>query len=239
MMLKPPCFTDYYSSFLCLPDSFSGEGKRVFQSSLRDIPINGRYLYSVIFTEWNGFSICSTAPEFHEICRNLFDGSSESVMRIFRVLSQDMPELGIDSFRRYFASSDSRMDRGEAVQLTPGLVSGLKFNSEEESRGYILRKGPLFEQGRQFAIIKDRRIASTAFLSDISGDAANIVVYTSPEFRGLGLGRQTVAACVEWCRDQRLIPIYLVRDSNVGSVRLAESLGMVLGSFESIITDRA
>jgi len=94
----------------------------------------------------------------------------------------------------------------------------------------------LRDEGRYFVIIDNEQIASFAYISDIQVGGANIVVSTKPNFRKKGYGKAVVYAATKWCFKNMLIPIYLVNQSNLGSLKLAESLGFKTMAEEIVVT---
>lgn len=63
------------------------------------------------------------------------------------------------------------------------------------------------------------------------------MVYTSPNYRKKGYGKEVVKACINWCQQNNLLPIYLVEEENTNSIKLVESLGLELKSHEWIISE--
>ena len=57
------------------------------------------------------------------------------------------------------------------------------------------------------------------------GGGARIGVFTAPEFRGRGIGRAVASACASRATDRRPLVLWQTLESNVASVRLAESIG--------------
>ncbi len=59
-------FSDFYREYLGLDDSVICNGVHVCRCKYRDIPINKRYFYKIIATNYNGEKIISHSPELDE-----------------------------------------------------------------------------------------------------------------------------------------------------------------------------
>lgn len=77
------------------------------------------------------------------------------------------------------------------------------------------------------------QIESQGQLTAISGtnwrspEFAEVFVYVHPKGRGRGWGKSVVSACTAYLLEERLRPLYMVREGNQASVVLAEGLGYV------------
>jgi L-amino acid N-acyltransferase YncA len=56
---------------------------------------------------------------------------------------------------------------------------------------------------------------------------AEVFVYVHPKGRGRGWGKSVVSACTAGLLEERLRPLYMVREGNQASITLAEGLGYV------------
>ena len=56
---------------------------------------------------------------------------------------------------------------------------------------------------------------------------AEVFVYVQPKGRGRGWGKSVVSACTAALLEDRLLPLYMMEESNESSVRIAEGLGYV------------
>lgn len=122
--------------------------------------------------------------------------------------------------------------------LTEDLIRALKLSPEIDVDAFIKRKSSAIEEKNQYIITVDNEIASTAYISNKEGNGCNIVVYTNPKYRNKGYGKSVVVECINWILSNEMVPVYLVEESNLPSIALAESLGMVCKSREWIVTDR-
>jgi len=69
--------------------------------------------------------------------------------------------------------------------------------------------------------------AAVAFASYLDGEFLEIGVETLPRFRGKGHARTACARLINLCLERGLTPVWSCRTENIGSYRLAESLGLV------------
>ncbi len=82
-----------------------------------------------------------------------------------------------------------------------------------------------------FSALVDGKLASTAFAAFIVEDRGidkrylEIGIETLPEYHGRGLARQACAALIEYCLENGYEPAWSCRGNNIGSYKLAESLG--------------
>jgi len=113
------------------------------------------------------------------------------------------------------------------------LEFGDDFNFEE----YIKRKEIIFKEGRQFIVEENNKIASIGFISEVRCGGGNIVVMTKEDYRGKGYGKEVVKACINWCIENNIIPIYLVEDSNIISKKIPQRLGFEKVAEEFIISE--
>lgn len=218
----------YYHEYLGLVNPENSSSSLVLASSYRDLPINQKCYYPIIITQIGESNVCSCGHTFYTQCKSSFDGTLESL--------QDF-SFPWKKMRRYSASTSTGFRESKAITLNKHLLRTLDFNINNNIEDYILSKQSILNEERQFACVEDCRIVSTAFISDIYCTGCNIVVYTDPNYRSKGYGREVVKACINWCLTHRLVPVYLVEESNIGSIALAESLGLDLMNTEWVITD--
>jgi len=194
-------------------------------SPYRDDPINENFIYPIIFTKDKKRIRCSCSPRLYKICKENFDGTFDCLESI-----REKTSIILGSTHRIRAMSrygiDKCFDVSQEVQvLSRDLISNILFSGKVDKEAYIKRKNELLLEGRQFVILDRNHIVSTGMVSDIYENGGNIVVYTSPKYRGKGMGKEVVKACVNWCIKREVIPIYLVEKNNSSSIGLSESLG--------------
>jgi len=229
-------FEEYYNRFLGLNKS-EITNLMVVESEYRDRPLNQRYFYPIIISKFDSYMVCSSSSQFISICNSKFDGTIESISSIIEVINMNGKHYRIRKMRRYSIENSSRIYETKADILTENIIRKATFNGIEDKEKYIRGKINILHEERQFVILKDNCIASTAFISDIYSSGCNIVVYTPPNYRQEGYGKEVVKACINWCKGNNLLPIYLVEEGNINSIKLVESLGLDLKSHEWIISE--
>ncbi|MEJ8545970.1 GNAT family N-acetyltransferase [Brevibacillus borstelensis] len=85
--------------------------------------------------------------------------------------------------------------------------------------------------GIGFALLYDDQIVSTSFASFIVGDKLELGVETTETFRKRGYSIYAASALVAYCLENGYEPVWACRRGNIGSSRLAESLGFVPASY--------
>ena len=74
-------------------------------------------------------------------------------------------------------------------------------------------------------IIKDNKIVSMGYISDINYGMGNIVIQTIEEYQNRGYGKIVVEKISQEALKNGVLPIYWVENKNIASIKLAESLG--------------
>jgi RimJ/RimL family protein N-acetyltransferase len=229
-------FEEYYNRFLGLSKNEITK-HMVVESEYRDMPLNQKYFYPIIISKFDSYMVCSSSSQFLSICNSKFDGTIESISNILEVMNMNGNHYRIRKMRRYSIENSSRIYDTKADTLTENMFRKVNFSGIEDKEKYIRGKQNILHEQRQFVVLKDNSIASTAFISDIYSSGCNIVVYTPPNYRQEGYGKEVVKACINWCKENKLLPIYLVEEGNLSSIKLAESLALDLKSHEWIISE--
>ena len=229
-------FEVYYNSFLGISKNEITK-HIIVESEYRDMPLNKKYFYPIIITKVDNYMVCSSSSHFISLCKSKFNGTIESISNIVEVMNMDGNHYRIRKMIRYSIENSSRIYDTKADILTENMIRKVKFDGIEDKEKYILGKQNILYEQRQFVVLKDNSIASTAFISEIYSSGCNIVVYTPPNYRQEGYGKEVVKACINWCQENNLLPIYLVEEENLSSIKLVESLALDLKSHEWIISE--
>lgn len=229
-------FEIYYNGFLGVNQN-KITNHTVVESEYRDMPLNQKYFYPIIISKFNNYMVCSSSNQFISLCKSKFDGTTESIPNILKVMNKNGNHYRIRKMMRYSSEDSIRKYDTKADILTEDMIRKVKFKAISDKEEYIQRKQNILCEQRQFVILKDNSIASTAFISDIYNSGCNIVVYTEPNYRHKGYGKEVVKACINWCNKNNLLPIYLVEEDNLSSIKLVKSLGFALKSHEWIISE--
>jgi hypothetical protein len=86
-------------------------------------------------------------------------------------------------------------------------------------------KEHFLSDGMGYALMKGRDIVSIAFSSYIFENQLEIGVETSEKYREMGLAKYACEAMLAYCKTNKYLPIWACRKENIGSYRLAKSLG--------------
>lgn len=224
-------FNDYYLNYLGLKNNFIHSNKKIIiiKSVFRDYPINRKFFYPLISTEYQGKEIFSCSQKL-----NIPKATSKEHLQFNEILNRN-PDLLQKYMYRFTKERDNEKRKTSSQLLTKTLIDKIEFNSTAEKEIFLERKKAIITQKRQYVLIKNKTIISTAFLSDIYCQGANIVVYTNPNFWGRGYGREVVRNCINWCFENNLIPVYLVNKENKASIKLALSLKFKLKCKERVL----
>lgn len=79
--------------------------------------------------------------------------------------------------------------------------------------------------GIGFSVFVDGKLASTAYTSFIIGQQLELGIETVEAFRGKGLAWFACAALIDYCIAHNYEPVWACRLENIGSYKLAQSLG--------------
>lgn len=221
-------FNEYYKGYLGVTDQGC-----VFESDFRDMPLNKKFYYPVIVSEYEGRLVCSASKSFMPWAKSIFNGSEDSIKELYEELCEQ-GQFRLRPMTRYTYTGD--ILETKAVVMTENVIRFNQFVPKMNREAYIERRRDAIDEKRQFAYIKNGHIAATAFVSDVYNNGGNIVVFTKEDFRGKGYGAEVVKACVNWCIEREVVPIYLVEDHNEASIKLCESIGFEKQAKEWIIS---
>lgn len=247
-------FEEHYDLFLGIDSGRVDAGEKVFPCQRRAEPFGAWFRQVLISTARGGDLVHSTAPEFADELRQLagelpasIDDETMFLLDDFFVERIRWTLLRIDTYARMTIGSPDHLDRTrgdvEVVALEDNPFGKRVFFDMIGRRGQEFKSmrwrsvRELIAEGRYFVAMSDGEIASWAAITDIDFGGANIAVSTRPEHRKKGYGRACVARATGWCIENDLLPVYLVAESNMPSVRLAESLGFETRSREIVVMD--
>jgi predicted GNAT family acetyltransferase len=89
----------------------------------------------------------------------------------------------------------------------------------------------------RFQIESQGQVMAMAGTNWRSPTFAEIFVYVHPRGRGRGWGKSVVSACTVALLDQRVRPLYTVKEDNEASLRIAESLGYVDTGLRQLVAE--
>jgi RimJ/RimL family protein N-acetyltransferase len=93
--------------------------------------------------------------------------------------------------------------------------------------GYWPDAASFLANGGGMVLERDDRIGAMAFTSFRCGDELELGIETAAEHRRQGLAAAVASAMIDAAVDAALTPVWSCREDNVGSFRLAVTLGFV------------
>jgi RimJ/RimL family protein N-acetyltransferase len=147
--------------------------------------------------------------------RDLMDGNQ----RVFDIIGKQTKPEGHAQYWTYTTSEAGAVRRGPLVQRLSSQDERLR----EFSAGFFG-----IEYDGVFAVIAKGTVASAAASSREDGTAAELWVYTHPDYRRQGLATKTATAWLRSMVARGLIPFYSHLRDNNASRRLSESLQLSL-----------
>lgn len=228
-------FHEYYNEFVGLTDEYLNQGIKVVQSEYRDKPLNKKYYYPFIITNYYGNLICSVSKEYLHIANKYFDGTEDSINKIVDKLKKEDSSFRVRKMHRFSYENNKEL-KHYSIPLTYDIVETMNFNGSISKEGYRQRNKDIIESKRKHVIMDNSKIVSSAFISDIYEQGGNIVVFTDEEYRCKGYGKDVVKGCLDWCIKEDILPIYLVEDSNKASLTIPLNLGFKHQAEEFIIS---
>ncbi|MCK4957710.1 MAG: GNAT family N-acetyltransferase [Candidatus Cloacimonetes bacterium] len=203
----------------------------------------------LIMSKFNNNFYYSIAPEFVTLFKDEFNIPNidihlkEHLFLIDDTFSNFIDEYRINKMYRLTLESSQIFNEfySENVQVLNNNNKDIYLKLfGERSSNYLekkwIQKRKYIEEGRYFVYIEQNEIAAYSFISDIDNGGANLVVVTLPKFRKKGYGKAVVTESVKWCFNNNILPIYLVDQSNLASIKLAKSLGFQEMAEEIIVT---
>lgn len=225
----------HYKEFIGIDTNEFNSGKRIFQCNYRDLPLNNRYFYPIIKTNYLGQTILSVSPDYFEEINDLYNKFSSIDYIISEFLGRHKKFRDRKMYR--FAYIDKAKKGNISQKMNIDDVYRLDFGEDFDFEEYKDRKKTIFADGRQFIVEETNKIASIGFISEIRAGGGNIVVMTMENNRNKGYGKEVVKGCINWCIENNVLPIYLVEDKNHISKRIPESLGFIKICEEIIISE--
>ena len=243
-------FDQYYLRYLRVDPERLKAGHRVFPCERRAESFAFFHVHHLISTIIDGNVIFSISPEFapsFEIQRIPLAGNivNEELLKMIDDIFFDFLPALLYSTRLMMRMT---LDKGELVKQKK--MTQVNVLSESDKVKFLTRyvdRGQKFTEylwnarvetvraGRYFTVFERDEIASSAYISDIDYQGANIAVGTGSEFRRKGYGKAVVNHATEWCFSHGYRPVYLVDINNKPSIKLAESLGFREMSREVVV----
>lgn len=81
-------FEVYYNGFLGVNEN-EIKDPVVVECEYRDLPLNQRFFYPIIVSKFDSYMLCSSSSQFVRICKDIFDGTIESIGNILEIMNMD------------------------------------------------------------------------------------------------------------------------------------------------------
>lgn len=214
-------YDDFYKSYLGMSKSDSGERYQLCISKYRDMPINKRFLYCGIITQYKNQWILSCSESYKDEIQDKIGCINP---------------ISIDDYKNqlFFQSLKVRkMYRFiyeypfiESASTMPGTCYQM------DHRYQFVYDSKL----HKYSAVYDSKIVSYCKISDCIMGYGNVVIYTEPEHRNKGLATYLLNQLIIKCNDEKVTPMYLTDSENQYSILLAQKAGFILKSEEIILS---
>ena len=238
-------FQKYYKAYLGINENNSD----IISCKKRNKPFCFVFKHLLIMSKINEKYYYSVAPQFYLKFKNNFKPVSKTanlndfLLEIDNTFCKFIDRYNINKFYRFSYPNNfiNKTDLSEKVSTLSKSNKELYFKllgnrGKKFKENQWKKREHLINDERYSILIENNEIAAYSFLSNIDNGGANILVVTLPKYRKKGYGKAVVLQSIEWCLNNKLIPIYLVNQSNIASINLAKSLGFELKSEEIIIS---
>lgn len=236
-------FNAYYLKYLGISIEDLNNGKSIFKCSKREKPINNWYFQPLIITNIKGTNVFTITPSMYaDFCHYIIPFKNMNNMGLSKVLKEffdsKLEKYTIRKMYRMTLDVTPKISNipNNVMMLTKEiLMNSVKAISEEEKEKLWLRKSDEVNQGRQYVILDDKKIASYCKVSNIDYNGGNLTVYTNEKYRNKGYGKLVSIGAIKWCIENGVVPIYWVDEKNEASIALAKSLGFKVMSEEIVV----
>ena len=199
-------FDDYYLKYIGSDDRTLINGCMVYKAEDRDIPLNNRFIYRIIITDFRGIRTISVSPNIsdnliYDICNDIKDKAFEDILQ-----SGPLHRTGLRINKMY----RMRIDNAKFIENTTKDIN-IKMECINENRKFVIRDGD--------------KMVSYCKISNIDYNCGNIVVWTDEDYRRKGFARELLYRTIHKCKVEGIEPIYLVDSQNIASIKLAQSVG--------------
>ncbi len=221
-------YKNYYKEFLGIDEKELKVNKvNIFKSEYRVLPICQNHYFPIIITQWNNIPIISCLEEYFQLFQQK---EIKSIEDFKKEISLDIPDIQWINYKRYAFEQKTLSLQTNSVPLDLDLY--LKISKNKDISLLPQAHRILIEERKLFVIIQENRILSQAYESDVFSKSGNISVNTFEQFRNKGYGKEVVKGAVNYSLNHDHLPIYMVKEANIASIRVAESVGFSFKSNE-------
>ena len=195
--------------------------------------INNKFHYPIIISFIDNRVIYSVEKNYYEKFLKDININSminkEEIKNYIKILLQNqMQHFRIkEMYRMYKNEGKNDIDISRVISINNGQKKEY-FNSFKIRRDDVYKEKKWKEISKNNflkGIIKDNKIVSMGYISDINYGMGNIVIQTIEEYQNRGYGKMVVEKISQEALKNSILPIYWVENKNIASIKLAESLG--------------
>lgn len=195
--------------------------------------INNKFHYPIIISFIDNRVIYSVEKNYYEKFLKDININSminkEEIKNYIKILLQNqMQHFRIkEMYRMYKNEGKNDIDISRVISINNGQKKEY-FNSFKIRRDDVYKEKKWKEISKNNflkGIIKDNKIVSMGYISNINYGMGNIVIQTIEEYQNRGYGKMVVEKISQEALKNSILPIYWVENKNIASIKLAESLG--------------
>lgn len=138
-----------------------------------------------------------------------------------------------------------RMTKNEKINVDTADVINIKEeNKEEYFNSFDYHQEKIYKENKWKqikrykylnGIVKDGKIVSLGFISNVDYNGANIVIQTKEKYQNKGYGTAIVEKISNDLLENEIIPIYWVNKNNKESIKLANKVGFKVKASEIVV----
>lgn len=139
----------------------------------------------------------------------------------------------------------SRMTKNEKINVDTADVINIKEeNKEEYFNSFDYHQEKIYKENKWKqikrykylnGIVKDGKIVSLGFISNVDYNVGNIVIQTKEKYQNKGYGTAIVEKISNDLLENEIIPIYLVNKNNKESIKLANKVSFKVKASEIVV----
>lgn len=195
--------------------------------------INNKFHYPIIISFIDNRVIYSVEKNYYEKFLKDININSminkEEIKNYIKILLQNqMQHFRIkEMYRMYKNEGKNDIDISRVISINNGQKKEY-FNSFKIRRDDVYKEKKWKEISKNNflkGIIKDNKIVSMGYISNINYGMGNIVIQTIEDYQNRGYGKMVVEKISQEALKNSILPIYWVENKNIASIKLAESLG--------------
>lgn len=204
----------YYEEYIGIRNVSRINKFNICISKYRELPINKKYLYSVIMSKYQGTYWLSCSEKTRENLVNYMNDLRETEGIDYYVQCLKIENM---KTRKMYRMIQDRIDEVR-LELRPEV----EYLYIEEANKYVAKL--------------NGKIVSYCKISDIQEGFGNIVVFTEKDYRHQGFATILIKLLLLKCEEKHIFPLYVVDSKNKESIKLAEKLGFSIVNEEVIIS---